>query len=169
MSNKIEDVNIFGSEEFRDKFLSFYLENQMFAIPVVNVIQIIGMQEIVSILEYPEYARGVIHLRGDIIPVIDMRLRLKRPEKQYTEKNCTIITRIHDEAIGLIVDGVDEVLEIAEDQISLPPKMEQEKTQNYVTGIARVRDHIILLLDTNEILFHKDFQTLMEGKKEATF
>lgn len=171
MSSNINDVNASILEEnngLTSKFLTFYLDNQIFAIPVANVIQIVGIQKITSIPEYPDYAKGIINLRDSMIPVIDMRLRLKRTEQAYNERTCTIVTNIHDTAIGLIVDGVDEVVEITSDKISSPPNMKNKITQNYVSGIAKLRDKIILLLDTDEILYRKDFETLTQTNTEVS-
>ncbi len=77
------------------------------------MVQIISMQEITPLPDFPEYAKGVINLRGNIIPVIDMRIRLKKPEAEYNESTCIIVTNIQDTYIGFIVDTVDEVVDIS--------------------------------------------------------
>ncbi len=104
-------------ESLQDKFLTFTCDNQLYAIPINLVIQIIGMQEITEIPDSPPYAKGIINLRGNIIPIIDTRLRFKKPEIPYTHRTCTIIAKINDLSIGFVVDGVEDVETIDFDAI----------------------------------------------------
>lgn len=149
-------------ENLIGKFLTFYTDDQLFGIPIADVVQIVSMQDIINIPEYPEYAKGVISLRGSIIPVIDMRLRLKRTEKAYDERTCTIVTSIDEMQVGLIVDGVDEVADIATECISASPKMSDDHAELFVTGIANLESKVILLLDTNKLLHYDELETLKQ-------
>lgn len=147
----IVDIETGSINELKNKFFTFFSENQLFAIPISDVVQIVGMQSITTIPEYPVYAKGVINLRGTIIPVIDMRLRLGKEEKEYDERTCIIVTQIKDAIIGFIVDEVDAVTDIADENISPPPKISDYSNNSYLTGVARHEGKVVLLMDTQLI------------------
>lgn len=139
-------------KEAQGKYLTFLSDGQFFGIPIVHVEQIIGIQEIIRIPELPAYVKGVINLRGSIIPVIDIRVRLGRGETSYTERTCIIITKLHEEPVGIIVDEVREVAYIGEKDISPPPSVSDKETYPYILGVARLNDQVVLLLRTDRIL-----------------
>lgn len=142
------------------KYLTFFIENQLYGITISDVVQIAGMQEITEVPEFPIYAKGVINLRGSIIPVIDIRLRLKKEEMAYSERQCIIITNINDLYMGFIVDSVNEVIDINDDDMSDPPKMGSDYVNTYITGIAKLKDNIVLLIDLKKILNEKEVQLI---------
>lgn len=143
--------------EMDGKYLTYWTDSQLFGIPIADVVQIVGMQDITPVPEYPLYAKGIINLRGAIIPVIDMRLRLGRMEAEYNERTCIIVTNIGGREIGLIVDEVDEVTAIEDENISQPPAMGSGSTDDYLTGIAKHENRVILLMDTNRIFAGAEF------------
>lgn len=145
-----------------DKYLTFWIDNQLFGFPALDVAQIVGMQQITPIPEFPQYAKGIINLRGEIIPVLDMRLRLHRSEADYNERTCIIVTSINNNSIGLIVDTVEEVSEITKNQISPPPKLSNEITNVFLTGVAQLQDKIILLVDTEKILTKDELAVVLK-------
>lgn len=147
------------ADDMKGKYLTFWTFGQLFGIPISLVVQIVGMQEITPMPEFPAYAKGVINLRGQIIPVIDIRLRLNQPEAQYNERTCIIVTSIHDSAVGFIVDEVDEVLNIGDDIISPPPKMASSQN-SYVTGIAKLKKKVALLIDAQRLLEDSELEAL---------
>lgn len=157
-----------GADEMKGKYLTFWADRQLFGIPIATVVQIVGMQKITEIPEYPHYAKGIINLRGSIIPVIDIRIRLGKPETEYNDRTCIIVVNIESssENFGFIVDGVEEVTNIDDEQISAPPQVEGGFENQYVTGVARqaVEDkgaeRIILLMDISKILGREDFNAL---------
>lgn len=159
------------SETEEQKYLTFWTDGELFGIPISDVVQIISMQEITPLPDFPEYAKGVINLRGNIIPVIDMRIRLKKPETEYNESTCIIVTNIKDTYIGFIVDTVDEVVDIDDDNISPTPKVSKTVTNRYLTGIGQVGNKVVLLLDLSKILSENEFmevaQTAAEAETEA--
>jgi len=160
MQNKINITNEVNLDEdtLKNKYLTFYTEHQLFGIPIADVIQIVGMQEITIVPEFPNYAKGVINLRGTIIPIIDVRLRLKKEEKKYDDRTCIIVTNINDSYIGFIVDSVDEVAKINEDNISDPPKMGLDYVNTYITGIAKLKNNIVLLINLKKMLSEKEIE-----------
>ena len=153
------------------KFLTFWTAEQLFAISINNVEQIVGMQEITRVPDSPAYAKGIINLRGNIIPVIDMRLRLNKDESVYTDRTCIIITKVHEDLFSFIVDGVDEVTDIPADRISRSPQMGSESANEYIGGVARLSagegkdDKIVLLLDITKILPEQEVAALKQAAR----
>ena len=166
MQDKINNIVIdkFDEDTLKDKYLTFFTDNQLFGIPIADVVQIVGMQEITAVPEFPAYAKGVINLRGIIIPIIDVRLRLKKDEIGYNERTCIIVTSINGSYIGFIVDSVNEVTDVHNENISNPPHMGSDYVNTYITGIAKINDQIVLMMDLKKILNEKEleFITTME-------
>lgn len=152
---------VVGSAEMEGKYLTFFTDNQLFGVPIADVVQIVQVQPITVVPDYPFYAKGIINLRGDIIPVIDMRLRLHKEEIEYNERTCIIIIMIKDIRTGFIVDSVNEVADIPDEEISPPPKFGSTNIEEqYLTGISRHDEHIVLLLDAKRVLSQEDLFTL---------
>lgn len=154
-----------GNAEMYGKYLTFWTENQLFGVPIADVVQIVGLQEITKIPEFPEYAKGIINLRGNIIPLIDVRLRFHKEEAPYNERTCIIVTNINDNSIGFIVDAVDAVTDIGDECISQPPKLAADTTNTYLTGVAKLENKVVLLLDTGKIL-NEDTVMALTGMNE---
>ena len=147
-------------DTLKDKYLTFYTDKQLFGISISEVVQIVGMQEVTAVPEFPSYAKGVINLRGIIIPIIDVRLRLKKEEIPYNERTCIIVTNINGAYIGFIVDSVNEVTNINSENISNPPQMGSDYINTYITGIAKLNNNIVLLIDLKKILNEKEFEII---------
>lgn len=160
MQDKINSIEIEGLDEdtLKNKYLTFYTDKQLFGIPIADVVQIVGIQDITTVPEFPFYAKGVINLRGSIIPIIDIRLRLKKAEIAYNERTCIIVTSINDSSIGFIVDSVNEVTNILNENISNPPSMGADYVNTYITGIAKLNNSIVLLMDLKKILNEKEIE-----------
>ncbi len=155
ISNEFENLS---EDTLKNKFLTFFIENQLFGISISDVVQIVGIQEITEVPEFPEYAKGVINLRGIIIPIIDVRLRLKKEEAPYNERTCIIVTNINESYIGFIVDSVNEVTEIYEENISVTPRMSTDYVNTYITGIAKIESKIVLIMDIKKMLNEKELE-----------
>jgi purine-binding chemotaxis protein CheW len=151
-----------GSDEMYGKYLTFWADNQLFGIPIADVVQIVGVQTITKIPEFPDYAKGIINLRGSIIPVIDVRLRLHKEEIPYDERTCIIVTNIQESLIGLIVDSVNEVANIEDENISQPPKITKDTTNAYLTGITKLQDKVVLLLNSEKILKNEEVLEIIQ-------
>ena len=108
------------------------------------------------------YIRGVIDLRGEVVPLIDIRLRLGKAETEYTERACVIVVRIEDKAVGFIVDGVDEVTDIDPQVISPPPKFSEDMANRFLIGLARLEDRIVLLLEPKRMLWEQQLDSLKQ-------
>ena len=159
-------------EEIKKRYLTFRIEHQLFGMPIAQVVQIVGIQEITELPDQPDYAKGVISLRGQIIPVVDVRIRFGKREAEYTDRTCIIITRVSGRDVGLIADEVDEVTDIFPERISPPPKMTKETLETYLTGIARLeaaegqQDKIVLLVHPGRILGEDEAAALAEPARE---
>jgi len=156
---KEEELDI-EEDTQKDKYLTFFTDNQLLGIPIADVVQIVGMQEITPVPEFPSYAKGIINLRGTIIPIIDVRLRLHKEEIAYNERTCTIVTNINGIFIGFIVDAVNEVINIDKKNISEPPKMGSDYVNSYIIGVGKISNKVILLLDTKKILSEKEVESI---------
>jgi purine-binding chemotaxis protein CheW len=138
--------------EMDGKYLTFLTDSQMYGIPISVVVQIVSIQNITNIPGLPAYVKGVINLRGSIIPVLDVRLRLNKREVRYDEHTCIIVTSMQKNLYGFIVDCVDEVIKIDYASISIPPKLSVGDTGSYLNGIAKLEKKVVLLLDIEKIL-----------------
>jgi len=150
--NIIESQN--ESEDTQEgKFLTFSLGSEDYGIEIIYVTEIINMQTITLVPELPDYVKGIINLRGKIIPVMDVRLRFKKPPAEYNDRTCTIVIDIVDISIGLIVDEVSDVLAITSENIVPPPSFKKGLNNNrYIQGIGKVGNEVILLLDCKKLL-----------------
>lgn len=144
----------------KDKFLTFILGSEAYGIEIKYVTEIIGIQPITAVPELPEYIKGIINLRGKIIPVMDIRLRFKKPFREYDGRTCVVVIDIEDVCIGLIVDSVSEVLSIPDEDIVPPPELSKVGNK-YIKGIGKVGEDVKLLLDCNKILSDDDVESLL--------
>lgn len=153
------------NEKQLNKYVTFKSGNEYFGLKIEYVNEIIVYQDITEIPESDDYIKGLINLRGKIIPVIDVRVRFKQEPMEYTDRTCIIIVNVNDIVVGLIVEKIAEVVEIKEEDILPPPSIViggDEKVQNkYVYAIGKVGDSVKLLVDPDRILKDEDI-TLME-------
>jgi purine-binding chemotaxis protein CheW len=143
----------------KDKYLTFCLGNEFYGIEIRYVTEIIGLQPITEIPELPEYIRGIINLRGKIIPVMDVRLRFKKNFREYNDRTCVIVVDIKDISIGLIVDSVSEVLSIPSEEVVPPPDIHKGGNK-YIKGIGRNGNEVKLVLDCNKLLNDEEIENL---------
>lgn len=134
------------------RYLTFTLEENVYGIPIKFVTEIIGMQTITPVPETPAYLKGIINLRGKIIPLIDVRLKFAKPEVEYDERTCVVVVEVENLSVGLIVDMVDDVLTIPDDNIAPPPVGTGGYDNRYIEGIGQVDKQVLLLLDAERIL-----------------
>ncbi len=143
----------------KGKFLTFSIGNESYGIEIKFVTEIIGIQPITEVPELPSYIRGIINLRGKIIPVMDVRLRFKKDFREYNDRTCIIVIDIQDISIGLIVDSVSEVLSIADQDIVQAPEV-NARSNKYIKNIGKVGNEVKLLLDCNKLLNEDDLENL---------
>ncbi|TCL57869.1 purine-binding chemotaxis protein CheW [Hydrogenispora ethanolica] len=161
MVNRLEEEPLELAEDSqKDKYLTFALGNEEYGIAIRYVTEIIGLQAITEIPEIPAYVKGIINLRGKIIPVIDMRLRFKKEAREYTNRTCTIVIHVGAVAVGLIVDAVSEVLPITADEIAPPPALGDGSQHRFLRGIGKVGNEVKLLLDCDRLLDGAELENL---------
>ena len=158
-------------DEVKGRYLTFWIDKQLFAVSIADVVQIVGMQDITQLPDYPHYVKGVIDLRGQIIPLVDVRLRFGKAEIPYSDRTCIIIISVKENHFGLIVDEVDEGTDIPSEKIASPPKVNTDQTNSYLTGIAQLestaeKNRIALLLDTLKIISETELLVKAEAKQK---
>ena len=139
----------------KDKYLTFRLGEEIYGIDISVVIEIIGIQPITSVPEVPDYVQGIINLGGKIMPVVDMRLRFRRGFQAYHDGTCIVVIEVRGVHIGLIVDGVSEVLGIPETEVVPPPELKASRNK-YIRGIGKTGSSVTLLLDWNKLFSEED-------------
>ena len=155
------DDDLFEDEDTqKDKYLTFHLANEDFGIDICFVTEIIGIQAITPIPEMPDFIKGVINLRGKVVPVMDVRTRFKLPFKEYDERTCIIVVDINETAVGLVVDEVREVMDIPESQIEPPPKTKGKSGSNFIKSIGKVENDVKIILNVSQLLYEEELEKL---------
>lgn len=152
MSEEPNEVSDERKDTKLDKYLTFCLCDENYGLDIGHVIEIIGVQNITQLPDLPPYIKGVINLRGQVIPVMDMRLRFHLQSQEYDQRTCIVVTEVAGQTMGMVVDRVNEVVDIPENQIEPPATMSGSHANQYVKGLGKVGDNIRILLDTEKIL-----------------
>lgn len=161
--NMEEEINEIEEDTQKDKYLTFKIENESFGIDILYVTEIIGIQKITEVPELPDYIKGIINLRGKIIPVMDIRIRFGKAVREYDERTCIIVVDIGEVSIGLIVDRVSEVVDIPEENISPPPKIGKGIQNRYVKSIGKIGEEVRLILDCDKLLTEDEIKGLADN------
>jgi len=152
----------------KGKFMTFQTGKEYFGISISYVNEIIAMQPITAIPEVEDYIKGLINLRGKIVPVIDVRVRFKMEPIEYTDRTCIIVIDVKSTVVGLIVEKIAEVDDISDDDVVPPPtlgKKDNEKSK-YVYGLAKTGDSMKLLLDPEKLIKQEVLEALEEIQEE---
>jgi purine-binding chemotaxis protein CheW len=157
---KMEEVMETSEDTQRGKFLTFAVGKEAYGIEIKFVTEIICMQEITEVPELPNYIKGIINLRGKIIPVLDIRIRFKKESKEYNDRTCIVVIEIKEALVGIIVDSVSEVINIEDSNIVLPPDIKTGFNNRYVRGIGKVEKEVKLLLDCDKLLNDDELDNL---------
>ncbi len=148
------------------KFLTFSMADEEYGISILKIKEIIGMMLITTVPQTPKFVKGVINLRGKVIPVIDLRLRFKMEAKNYTERTCIVVIEIdgQDNSIltGIVVDSVSEVLNVKDAEIDDTPTFGVNLNTDYILGVAKIGGGVKILLDINKVLKAEDMRTLKD-------
>lgn len=162
MANVIDNSVELEEDTQKDRYLTFSICKESYGIEIKYVTEIIGIQAITEVPELPEYVKGIINLRGKIIPVVDVRLRFKKEPKEYNDRTCVIVVDINDIFLGLIVDSVSEVLTIPEKDIVDPPQMNKGFNNRYIKKIGKVENGTKLLLDCERLITEDELEVLSD-------
>ena len=164
MTMTMNETGAAPSDARAGKYLTFQLGNEEFGIRVLKVREIMGLQEITAVPQTPMHIKGVINLRGKVVPVIDLRLKFGLPAAEYTQRTCIIVTQVQGESgqvlMGIVVDGVSEVLNLAGTEIEDTPDFGEELAGGYLLGMAKVKGKVKILLDIDRVLSTQDLRNL---------
>jgi purine-binding chemotaxis protein CheW len=146
------------------KYLTFSLAEEEYGIGILKVKEIIGMMPITTVPRTPKFIKGVINLRGKVIPVVDLRLKFNMESIPYSDRTCIIVVEIDAESstvfIGIVVDAVSEVLNIKEEEIEETPTFGTQMDTAYILGMAKIGGGVKILLDIDKVLSTKEIQAL---------
>ena len=166
MSNDVDKLNqsitdAAGESEdtLKNMYLTFRLGNEDYGIEIRYVTEIVGMQKITEVPDMPNFVKGVVNLRGQVIPVIDVRLRFHMMQQDYDERTCIVVVNISGSQVGLVVDTVNEVRNIDESQVSPPPKTAGADSAQYIQGMGKVGDTVVILLEGKRLLHENELAT----------
>ncbi len=153
------------SQNIEGKYLTFSLATEEFGLSILKVREIIGYIEVTLVPQVPDYAKGVINLRGKVIPIIDLRLRFGMVAAPHTERTCIIVTEIRsgkDDIVqaGIVVDSVSEVMNIKAEDIEPPPSFGSDLQSQYILGMAKNGKDVKILLDIDRVINSKDLTPL---------
>jgi len=172
MMNGEQQTNDFGQVkvgievESREQFVTFIIEDEYYGVEILKVQEIVGMTRITSVPNMAHYMRGVINLRGKVVPVVDMRLKFNMDEREYDAVTVILIVEVKGREIGMIVDSVSDVVDIPAEQIQNTPHFKAGIDTNYIQGIGNVNDMLVILLDVNRILSSDELEKIDQDSSE---
>ncbi len=148
------------------KFLTFILGSEVYGIEILKVREIIKLMDITIVPQTPDYLKGVINLRGKVIPIVDLRLKFTMPEVEHTQETCIIVAEVNKTSIGIIVDSVSEVSNINSEEIEEAPHLGQDIDTDFILGLGKTKERIVILLDIALVLSSEDLETVGQLAKE---
>jgi purine-binding chemotaxis protein CheW len=164
---KTMDQALKAITEREGKYLTFSLADEDYGIGILKIKEIIGMMPVTTVPQTPDFVKGVINLRGRVIPVMDLRLRFRMEAIDYTERTCIIVVEItgSDETIhiGIVVDSVSEVLNIKGEDIEETPTFGAKLNTDYILGMAKTEDDVKILLDIDRVLSEGEIAALEDA------
>jgi purine-binding chemotaxis protein CheW len=158
-------------DEGQSQYLTFLLGGEMFAIPILNIKEIIEYGHLTPVPMMPAFIRGVINLRGSVVPVIDLSVRFGRQTRDITRRTCIVIIEIESEDgrqdVGVVVDTVSEVLEISEAQIEQPPSFGARIRADFIRSMGKINGKFVIILDVNHVLSIDEMAALGDAALQA--
>jgi purine-binding chemotaxis protein CheW len=149
-------------EQLAGKYLTFQLADEEYGLEILKVREIIGMMEITHVPKTPEFIKGVINLRGKVIPVMDLRLKFMMPEAEVTDETCVIVVDVGNVETGVIVDRVSEVLDIADTDIEAAPSFGSAVDTEFILGMGKAAGKVTILLDIGKVVATSDVEGLAD-------
>ncbi len=155
------DTNIERSADLGGKYLTFMLDDEEYGLEILKVREIIGLMDITKVPQTPDFVEGVINLRGRVIPVIDLRTKFALDRATYDEQTCIIVVDV-GMMMGIIVDTVQEVHDVATEQIEPPPQLGGSVGTDFILGMGKVKDDVKILLDIDKVLTSEELVELQQ-------
>lgn len=140
------------------KFLTFILGEEVYGIEILKVREIIKLMDITTVPRTPDYLKGVINLRGKVIPIINLRSKFSMQEIEHTQETCIIVVEVNQTSIGIIVDSVSEVSNIKGGEIEDAPHLGQDVDTNFILGLGKTKERIVILLDIEKVLSSEELE-----------
>lgn len=145
------------TDEMKNMYLNFNVDNKVYGIEIRYVIQIIGMQEITKMPGMPPDMKGFINLRGNVIPVVSMRLRFGETEGEYSDRTCIIVVQVGEKEVGLIVDAIQETITIKPESISPAPSTGESVSNPCIMGVAQLpNDRVAILIHVSKLFINQE-------------
>ncbi|MDO6838263.1 chemotaxis protein CheW [Paraglaciecola chathamensis] len=144
MNSNITQENVHAES---NEFLSFFLGEEHYALDIMTVKEIRGYETVTKIANAPSFIKGVINLRGDIVPIIDLRIKFSVGEATYTEFTIVIMLNVCDRIVGIVVDGVSDVIKLQDEDIRPPPEFGVAFDSKYLLGLASLEEHMVILVN----------------------
>jgi purine-binding chemotaxis protein CheW len=157
MSLTMTDTLVVRRVEMAGRFLTFALGRKTYGVPVLRVREIVRLPDITPVPGVPAYVKGVINLRGKVLPVIDLRLRFDFAEVEFTDRNCVVVVQVSRSdggyaPVGLIVDAVEEIAQVTADDLEPAPEFGRDINTDHVVALARLKRGVLTLLDIDKII-----------------
>lgn len=153
------------------KMLTFSLGTEGYGVSILKVKEIIGMMDITPVPRTPDFIKGVINLRGKIIPVMDLRIKFGMDEQEYNERTCVVVAEVSmngvQKLLGVVVDMVSEVVTISDEQIEPPPEYGSSIEHNSILGIGKIKDRVVIILDIDEVFQCEEVLKMLDNTKEG--
>jgi purine-binding chemotaxis protein CheW len=166
----LEDEHFVDDDEEKsldNKYLTFKISDEVYGIDIGDITEIIEIQKITSVPDMPVYVKGVINLRGRVIPVMDLRLRFRLDEREYDDRTCVVIVHVNDSSVGFVVDRVLEVVDLPENNIDPPPQFKSASGYDkYVSGIGKIGEEVKILLNAEKIINSEELNKITEKINE---
>ena len=157
---RVVDRDLFAGEQeedtLKDKYLIFRIASEDYGFEIRHVLEIIVIQKITDVPDMPEYVMGLINLRGQVVPVMDIRMRFGYEQRSYDERTCIVVVKTDDAPVGVVVDTVSAVQDIPEEDLSGPPSISKGKAHRFIQAMARMEEKVAIILDVEKLLYDND-------------
>lgn len=156
------EVGLATGRDLGGKYLTFGLDREEYGLEILKVREIIGMMDITPVPRTPDFVRGVINLRGSVIPVVDLRCKFKMPTAERTDETCIIVVDVEAVEMGIVVDRVSEVLDIMSENIEKAPSFGVSIETDFILGMGKTEGRVTILLDISRVLTGEELACLTQ-------
>ena len=155
-TENVASAKLGAAQPYPNEFLTFTLGAEVYGIDILKVQEIRGYEKPTTIAGAPPFIKGVINLRGTIVPIVDMRMKFELSSAEYNSFTVVIILNVSDRVVGMVVDSVADVITLAAEQIRQPPEFSSKVETEYVIGLGTVDDHMLILMDIESLMTSRD-------------
>jgi len=157
-----------NTQDTQNQYLTFFLAGEEYGVSILDVQEVRVWDGVTSIPNAPAYVKGVLDLRGVIVPIIDLRIRFNMESVEYDETTVIVVLKIEAEGkehiIGIVVDAVSDVLDVTSEQQKAAPEFETSGNTEFISGLATVNNKMVILLDTNKLLSRKEIAAIAQSE-----